>query len=171
MEPWLESLSHPCENPRVADISVGLDQVLYLLEQTLSSIPEEYLWNEPAPGIPSIGARVQHIIGSSSRLYTYAYDSEADPQKLARDAVNDWVPGGYSAKELISRLKETFDQIKVSLFNDEDLDAICPIGRKKIPVRRSTVLHHIVEHAAHHTGQIILLARWWKNQVTEKENS
>ncbi|WP_243664756.1 DinB family protein, partial [Rhodothermus marinus] len=43
--------------------------------------------------------------------------------------------------------------------SEAELDAVRPVGRRRLPVRRATILHHLIEHAAHHSGQLILLVR------------
>lgn len=162
MEPWLtpDDASVP---PRQGDLIKGLEQARYLLEAALREVPEEALWWEPASTAPSMGARIQHLVGASRRLSTYAFETDYDPQALAQMAEREWLPTPRSKAELLAELKAVFEEIagKVRTLDERALDELRPVGRRRLPVRRSVILHHLVEHAAHHVGQITLLARLW----------
>jgi len=163
MEPWLrpEEASVPA---RHADIIKGIEQALYLLETAVRDVPEEALWWEPAPMVASIGARIQHLIGASRRLHTYAFDAEWDPEALAEMAERDWVPAPRPKADVLREARTVFEEIieKIRTLDESALDEPRPVGRRRISVRRSVILHHLVEHAAHHVGQIFLLVRLWE---------
>jgi uncharacterized damage-inducible protein DinB len=167
MEPWLT----PDEGaiaPRQADLLKGLEQAKYLLEATVRELSEEALWWEPAPSVASIGARMQHLIGASRRLATYAFDVGYDLQALAEMAEREWQPTHRSKADLLAEVQTAFQEIaeKIRFLDERALDELRPVGRRRLPVRRAVILHHLVEHAAHHVGQIILLARLWHARST-----
>lgn len=165
MEPWLtpDDASIP---PRQGDLIKGIEQARYLLETALRELPEEAIWWEPASTVPSIGARIQHLIGASRRLGTYAFDADYDLQALAEMAERDWPPTHRSKTDLLAEVRAVFEEIaeRVRALDERALDELRPVGRRRLPVRRSVILHHLVEHAAHHVGQITLLVRLWGAQ-------
>jgi len=161
-EPWLIPDEVRGVEARRADLLKGLQQVQYWIEEALMQLSEEAaLWWEPAPGVPSIGARVQHILGASRRLAAYALDPAPDPEALAAEARMDWKPRGSSRAELLEALRQQFAALArhIETLPEAELDAVRPVGRRRLPARRATILHHLIEHAAHHSGQLILLAR------------
>jgi|DewCreStandDraft_5_1066085.scaffolds.fasta_scaffold00166_4 uncharacterized damage-inducible protein DinB len=162
MEPWLR----PDEEEvaaRQADLIKGIEQALYLLEAALRDLPEEALWWEPAPTVASIGARMQHLLGASQRLETYAFGADYDPEALAQMAEREWAPSHRSKVDLLDEARTVFGEViaRIRTLDDAALDERRPVGRRRVLVRRSVILHHLVEHAAHHVGQILLLARLW----------
>lgn len=163
MEPWLTP-DEPTISPRKADLLKGLDQVLYLLETYLQGLPDEALWWTPAPDVPPIGARLQHVVGASSRLATYALEEDYDPNALAALAEQDWATTGRPKTDLLTEVRQTLTGIRGRILTlpDEALDEPRPVGRRRIPVRRAGILHHLIEHAAHHVGQVVLLVHLWE---------
>lgn len=163
MEPWLAP-DDPEVPPRKADLLKGLDQVLHLLETTLGDLPEEAIWWTPAPTVPPVGARLQHIAGASYRLAAYALEANPGAEALAAMARRDWTVTHRPRAELMAEVRRVFTRIReqVEGLAMEALDERRPVGRRQIPVRRSAILHHLVEHAAHHTGQVVLLVRLWE---------
>ena len=167
IEPWLIPDEARGMEARRVDLLKGLQQVQHWIEAALMQLPEEAaLWWEPAPGVPSIGARVQHILGASRRLAAYALDPAPDPEALAAEARTDWTPRGSSRAELLERLRQQFAELarRIETLPEAELDAVRPVGRRRLPVRRATILHHLIEHAAHHSGQLILLARLYAHR-------
>lgn len=170
MEPWLrpDEVAEPYDRAahHSRDLLKSLEQAYYWLRQHVEATPEEALWWEPAPGIPSIGARLHHVLRASERLAMYAFGEALDYEALAADAARDWAPQQRPKSELLAALHDTFHRIR-QLFHDlppEALLRLCPVGRRRIPVRCSTILHHIAEHAAYHAGQLILVLHLWQAQ-------
>ncbi len=166
-EPWLTPDEARGAEARRADLLKGLQQVQHWIEEALHQLPEEAaLWWEPAPGVPSIGARVQHILGASRRLAAYALDATPDPEVLAAEARTDWIPRGGSREELLEAIRQQFTALarRIEALSESELDAVRHVGRRWLPVRRATILHHLIEHAAHHSGQLILLVRLYPHR-------
>ncbi|SHL07773.1 DinB family protein [Rhodothermus profundi] len=166
-EPWLIPDERQGPDARRADLLKGLQQVRVWIEAALDQLPEEAaLWWEPAPGIPSIGARVQHILRASRRLAAYALDPAPDPEALAAEARLDWLPRAIALAPLRQELRQQFEELarRIEALSDAALDEIRYVGRRRLPVRRATILHHLIEHAAHHSGQLILLARLYRHR-------
>ncbi|MEN3027034.1 MAG: DinB family protein [Chlorobiota bacterium] len=170
MEPWLRPLqtaeSRAPDELHVLDLLTSLEQAYYWLRSHIEAIPAEALWWEPAPNIPSIGTRLQHVIRSSKRLAAYALSPAPDYEALSEEAQRDWIPEPTSKEELLAELAATFSELRsrVEALTASALSQECFVGRRRIPVRRSAILHHIAEHAAYHAGQLILLLRLWQAQ-------
>ena len=141
-----------------------LEQALFWVNDFMEKVPEEALWWQPDPSITAIGTRLQHIIGSSERLAAYAFDPNPDPAALAEKAKADWVPSHRPKAELTDAFRGIIADVQARLRAAEPgaLDEIRPIGRKRIPVRRAAIVHHIAEHANLHAGQLVLLLRLWQ---------
>lgn len=168
MEPWLRPDDTTGPDDGAAqhhrDLLTSLAQAHYWLRQHVEATPDEALYWEPAPGIPSIGARLHHVLRASERLATYAFVEAPDYEQLAADASQDWTPPRCSKSELLAAVDGTFERIRQHLqgLSPEALPHLRAVGRRRIPVRCSTILHHIAEHAAYHAGQLILLLRLWQ---------
>ncbi|MCS7312895.1 MAG: DinB family protein [Acidobacteria bacterium] len=169
MEPWLTP-DEPTVSPRKADLLKGLDQVGYILETYLRDLPDEALWWTPDVHVPSIGARLQHIIGASLRLATYALEDGYDPDVLAAQAPQDWVATGRSKADLLSEIHRTLTDIRARIvaLPDEALDEARPVGRRRIPGRRAAIRHQLVQHAAHHPRQVAHQTRLGKHGTSGK---
>lgn len=163
MEPWLVP-DEASALPRQTDLIKGIEQARYLLEAAVRDLPEDAVWWEPAATVASIGTRMQHLLGASQRLATYAFEADYDLETLARMAERDWHPTHRSKAELLQQLRATFEEImgKIRSLDERALDELRPVGRRRLPVRRAVILHHLVEHAAHHVGQITVLVRLWE---------
>ncbi|GBD07488.1 hypothetical protein HRbin21_01317 [bacterium HR21] len=169
MEPWLRPDDAEAADPteyHFLDLFKSLEQAFYWLREHLEATPADALWWEPAPGIPSIGSRIHHVICSSERLATYAFSRNPDYEALAAEAQHDWtLPEPLPSKEdLLADLEALHEGIRqrLRLLAPDALYRQRYVGRRRIPVRRSTILHHIAEHAAYHAGQLILVLRLWQ---------
>jgi uncharacterized damage-inducible protein DinB len=179
MEPWLRPDGEEAAELtdltelHIADVHKSLEQALYWLREHIEATPEEALWWEPAPGVPSIGARLHHVIHASERLATYAFAEEPDYEALAAEARRDWTPPAMTKAELLAGLEKVFNGIQQQLqqLSSDAFYRRCFVGRRRIPVRRSTILHHIAEHAAYHAGQLIVVLRLWQAQHAASTNA
>ncbi|GEM_PF-114210 len=176
MEPWLrpeEEAPADLMEYHLLDLVKSLEQARHWLHEHTEAVPEEALWWEPAPGVPSIGARLYHIIHSSERLATYAFSRNPNYEELAAEAAHDWTPPRMSKEELLRDLDTVFSSIQERLqwLARDALYRQRYVGRRRIPVRRSTILHHIAEHAAYHAGQLIVLLRLWQAQQRSPEDA
>lgn len=113
---------------------------------------------------------MQHILGSCRRLAAYALEPATDPEALAAEARGDWTPQGGARDQLWQTLQQQFAELtrQIEQLSEAALDAVCFVGRRRVPVRRAIILHHLIEHAAHHSGQLILLVRLYAQRPTER---
>ncbi len=159
MEPWMATA-----NSRAESILVGLRQAAYLLERALEGLPREAIWWEPAQGIPGIGPRVRHLVRAGRRLLAYARNEALDREALARQAQEDFSETWESAEPLLEEVRRFAEEVRafVEGLREGEWAEICAVGRKRVPVSRALILHHLVEHTAHHVGQVLLLRRLWE---------
>jgi len=101
-------------------------------------LSEEAFWWQPKEGANPIGGLVRHITGSSLRLGSYALGLPL-PEWAKRG--REWeLQGEKEPKEA-------------------DLSALVRVGNQGVEAPRAHVLHHLVEHAQHHAGQVIYASK------------
>ncbi|MFN4071845.1 MAG: DinB family protein [Thermus sp.] len=153
--PFLEALE-PGVSPGVSAWIKGLKEVEAHLHRWAFDLSEEGFWWRPKEGLNPIGGLVRHITGSSLRLLSYAFPQELpDWAKRGRE----WeLQGEPEAKEAVQvRFQEAWARL-LSAFRglrEEDLAQEVPVGTQGLRAPRAHILHHLVEHAQHHAGQII----------------
>ena len=78
-------------------------------------------------------------------------------------AEREWAPSQRAKAELLDEARTVFGEgiARIRTLEDAALDERRPVGRRRVLGRRAVILHHLGEHAAHHVGQIRLLARVW----------
>ncbi|TFU15932.1 DinB family protein [Thermus tengchongensis] len=153
--PFLEPLE-PGVPPAVSAWIKGLKEVEAHLEKWAFDLGEEAFWWRPKEGTNPIGGLVRHIAGSSLRLLSYAFPQELpDWAKKGRE----WeLLGEPEAKErVVARFREAWARL-LSAFGglrEEELAQEVSVGTQGLKAPRAHLLHHLVEHAQHHAGQVI----------------
>ncbi|MFD3005672.1 DinB family protein [Thermus tengchongensis] len=153
--PFLEPLE-PGVPPAVSAWIKGLKEVEAHLEKWAFDLGEEAFWWRPKEGVNPIGGLVRHIAGSSLRLLSYAFPQELpDWAKKGRE----WeLLGEPEAKErVVARFREAWARL-LSAFGglrEEELAQEVSVGTQGLKAPRAHLLHHLVEHAQHHAGQVI----------------
>ncbi|WP_022798639.1 DinB family protein [Thermus islandicus] len=153
--PFLEPLV-PGVPPAVSAWIQGLKEVALHLERWAFDLEEEAFWWRPKGGANPIGGLVRHITGSSLRLGAYAL-----PLRLpdwARKGREWELQGEPEPKEVVvARFREAWEALLPALreLKEEDLGKPVLVGSQGVEAPRAHVLHHLVEHAQHHAGQVI----------------
>ncbi|MER3451520.1 MAG: hypothetical protein C4300_05205 [Thermus sp.] len=142
--------------PAVSAWVRGLEEVEEHLRKWAFELSEEAFWWRPAPGLNPIGGLVRHILGSSHRLLRAGLPGELPEwARLGRE----WeLQGPLEPKELVLERFEAAWPRLVSEFRGlagEDLARPVRVGQLGAEAPLAHVLHHLVEHAQHHAGQII----------------
>lgn len=184
MEPWLSSDNSNSINFYTANLFKSIKQANYWIQHHLESLPREALWWQPVEGISAIGSRVEHVIFVSRALAMLAFSPDFSPITPPTQKYGGWEVSYRSKKNLLRDITSALEQIqeKLSSSSEKELreelvldvkQLTPPEGQEelnsykedlKIPIRRVVVLHHIVEHAAYHAGQLIVVRRLWESK-------
>lgn len=142
--------------PAVSAWVRGLEEVEEHLRKWAFGLSEEEFWWRPASGLNPIGGLVRHILGSSYRLLRAGLPGEVPGfATLGRE----WEPQGPLEPKLI--VLERFEAAWPGLISEfkglagADLSRMVRVGQLGVEAPLAHVLHHLVEHAQHHAGQII----------------
>lgn len=125
-----------------------------------SALTPEQLLARPA-GAPSLLFHLQHLAGSTERLFTYARGeslTEDQRQTLEAEGRPNSKP---SLAALLSCVDTTIERAMTQLREtpeDTLLDART-VGRLQLPSTVLGLLMHAAEHASRHVGQIVTTAR------------
>ncbi|MCG8608151.1 hypothetical protein MJD09_24595 [bacterium] len=184
MEPWLTPDSSESSDDERRNLHKSLDQVKYWIQFHLESVPREALWWQPAEQIPSIGMRIEHIVFGTRALGVLAFDPDYSPITPPTQNSAGWTTTFRAKKALIRDLATAIEEIKekLSVTSTDELekDVVLNVEMLTPPeakgrlrsfkgdmdprIRRSVIMHHIVDHTAFHAGQLILLLRLWEAQ-------
>jgi uncharacterized damage-inducible protein DinB len=145
-----------------------LDDVRRVTLKGIKGLTKEQLFQPPIPGEYPAGAYLMHFgeadlawleIASGEkqpeelkkRLYSNCwYDpSESPAPPAAAPEVEDYIGAITEARE---RIKKYFAKLK-----DEELEEEVSTSKRK--VSRKWILYHLIEHEAHHRGQMFMLIR------------
>lgn len=140
----------------------GLEGVEGILERWADGLDPDGFWWVQGAEINPVGGLVRHIGGSSIRLLCYAQGREL-PEAVQAGGKVELAPTGEPPAEVMAtcraRLAEVAEALKA--LRPEDLDVMREVGRKKLPVRAVSILHHLLEHAHEHAGQVIVSRKIW----------
>ena len=153
--PFLEPLE-PGVSPAVSAWIKGLKEVALHLDKWAFYLPEEPFWRRPKEGANPIGGLVRHIAGSSLRLAHYALGVELP--EWARKGREWELLGAPEPKEAVeARFREAWEVLLAAFRRGEEaaLAEVLRVGHLGAEAPRAHVLHHLVEHAQHHAGQVI----------------
>ncbi|MCS6869673.1 MAG: DinB family protein [Thermus sp.] len=153
--PFLEPLV-PGVPPAVSAWIRGLEEVALHLEGWAFDLPEEAFWWRPKEEANPIGGLVRHIAGSSLRLGAYALGLGL-PGWATRG--REWELRGEAEPKavVVARFREAWDGLLAAFreVREEALAEEVAVGHLGVRAPRAHVLHHLVEHAQHHAGQVI----------------
>ncbi len=163
--PWLRG-AVPGIPPLLQPVAHALIDSIEHVERALTELPGHQLWFR-MNGAASVGFHVQHLAGSTDRLFTYARGEElSDAQRAALRAEQEQEQDGAlpAADVLLARWRDVVDrsldqlrQTDESTLTDERL-----VGRAQLPSTVLGVLFHAADHAARHTGQIVTTVKMIK---------
>jgi uncharacterized damage-inducible protein DinB len=144
----------------------ALEDVRADLKGALTGLSPDLLDRDPGQGAPTIGALVCHI-GMAEAWYVgkiWRKEPIAEAWKRVFDAglldKNPLASRGLPLVESLATLDAIREQTRLALMKttDAEMDR-ATIETKRGPATLRWMLHHLVEHEAHHRGQIALLRR------------
>ena len=130
------------------------------IRAALLTIPADRLWWRPHESANSAGNLMLHLAGNVRQWIVSGVGGAPDVRE--RDAEFDERDGrGHTHASLLERLDGACLDADAVLAT---LDADTLLAPRNIQGRETTVcsaVYHVVEHFSGHTGQIILLAKWF----------
>jgi uncharacterized damage-inducible protein DinB len=141
----------------------GLEDVEETVVKWSEGLNAEGFWWTPGDGLNSIGGLIRHIGGASERLTRYA-QGRPIPEELRRSAAQELSATAEAPEVILSAFYGSFSSVRAALSDlpPEALQAVHPVGRAAVPTKAAFILHHLVEHAQHHAGQVIVTRKLWK---------
>jgi uncharacterized damage-inducible protein DinB len=139
----------------------SLVQAKHDLRATASGLTDAELWRSPG-GAASIGFHLRHIAGSADRLLKYAQGQALSAEQMAALKVEQ-VTGEPrpNVGQLLDDIDTVIDRVlaEVRSTPDDQLSAVRPVGRARIPSTTIGLLFHIAEHTQRHIGQVVATAK------------
>ncbi len=129
---------------------------------TWAEVPTEGFWWVPGAEMNPIGGLVRHISGSSERLLCYALGQPLSDH-LKGMVGNELKATREPPGQMLGEFAGTLERIREVLrkLQPAGLETVRLVGRKEVPVKAAFILAHLVEHANHHAGQIIVTHKLW----------
>ena len=126
-----------------------------------ASLTDVDLWTRPG-GAASLGFHLQHIVGATDRLLTYARGEQLnDAQKTAMRA--EGTPGhlGSTPEALIAAVQQSMASAIDVLRRTppESVTDVRGVGRAGLPTTVLGLLFHAAEHSQRHAGQLTTTAK------------
>ena len=165
--------TEPKLDPQLSLLWWMLEDVRKVTLKGIDGLSKEQLFQPPIEGEYPVGAYIMHLAEAEvfwlqvlkgtkidkeikKRIY---YDSWMDPSKS--DAESPKAP--LEINEYLEAIKEVRELLKEYLFSikDSDLDEFVVQQRKdgEHKILRKWIIYHLIEHEAHHRGQMMLLIR------------
>ncbi|GAB6876168.1 DinB family protein [Thermaerobacter litoralis] len=141
----------------------GLQEVREMADRWAGDLEADAFWWVPGAAMNPIGGLLRHIAGSSLRLLCYAV-GEPVPDELRARAREELPPSPeLEPAAVLRQFHEEMGRVqdRILRLTDADLAATRTVGRQQVPAEAAFILHHLVEHAQHHMGQIIVLRKLW----------
>jgi uncharacterized damage-inducible protein DinB len=143
----------------------GLEDIEESLTQWTKELTNEGLWWQPEPELNSIGGLIKHMLGASERLLHYA-QGQGVSEAMRATAATELQASDETVSDLLAEAQSSLAGISDALkqFSETDLNTMQAVGQKKVPCKVAFILHHLVEHAQLHMGQIMLIRKLWDKQ-------
>ena len=144
----------------------GLEDVRETADRWAGGLSAEAFWWVPGPQLNSIGGLLRHIAGASLRLMHYAVGEPLPAELLERAQRELQAEPGREPAQVLAEFHQDLARVQDRILGlgEADLGVVRELGRKRIPLEAAFILHHLVEHAQHHAGQIIVLRKLWDAQ-------
>lgn len=130
------------------------------LERFVADLEQDGYWWVPTSEVNAIGCLVRHIGGSSLRLLHYA-QGRMPADELREEGASDFVPTGEPGAEVYRVCRERLATVRAGLeaLRPEEFGLVREVGRKRVPVRTTIIVQHLLEHGHSHAGQVITMRK------------
>jgi uncharacterized damage-inducible protein DinB len=156
-------------SPEIGFYLSAWEKVRAGLRETVCDLSVEELSRRVLPGAHQIGALILHL-GESEAGWIHSIIAERELDEREKKFVHwydttetDFAEKGYGAQNCIERIDEISRMSRRILlqFGDDDLEKLFGYDRdgRRIEVSLRWILCHLLEHEAHHNGQISMLKR------------
>lgn len=126
------------------------------IERCLEQLTDEQVWWRANPESNSIGNLLLHLCGNARQWLVSGLGGETDRRVRQREFDERTM---ISRRELLSRLRETLDEVDTVLANF-DCERILDQHRiQDLEVTALEAIFHVIEHFSMHTGQIIYITK------------
>ncbi len=147
----------------------SLEEVEETVLKWSAGLESEGFWWTPGADVNSIGGLVRHIGGASERLMRYA-QGQPIPEELRRSGAQELSAASERPEVVLDAFYGSLSSIKAEMsdLTPEALQALHPVGRAAVPTKAAFILHHLIEHAQHHAGQLIVMRKLWNLRAEEE---
>lgn len=145
----------------ISNACFRMEESLRMIGIALGKITEDQLWQKPNSSLNSIGNLILHLCGNMTQ---YGITSLKDTKDYRNRDAEFETDGGFNKQEIFALLKQTVDEVKVTLTNvstDRLLSYRNVQGFDFSGIGNSM---HVVEHFSYHTGQIA----FWVKQLLDR---
>lgn len=162
--------SHPGLSTGIGYYLSGMEEVRSQVAAAVKDIPDDLIGKPAFLGAHSIGALVLHI-GEAEWFWMQMVVAGRQLTDEIRNApywdilddVDAVARNGYTATFCLQEVEKIRNLTRDVLFsyNDKDLERIITFERPDKPSVHNLrwILHHLIDHEAHHKGQIFMLKR------------
>lgn len=159
MDPFLYG-DVPGTDPQTSAWLRGLQHLEEVLDRWVADLEPEGYWWLPSESVNPIGSLVRHIGGASLRLLHYA-EGRMPPEALIVEGRTDFEPSGAPGKELYEECMQRLRVVRagIAALEPSEFSAVREVGRKRIPVRTTIIVQHLLEHGHAHAGQVIIVRK------------
>lgn len=136
-----------------------MDEQLPRIEQCVTLLGEERIWQRPSEGSNSAGNLILHLVGNTTQWILTEFTGVSDRRQRQAEFSDS---GGICAAELVQHLRDTYlkacdivDKVTIEqMLENRTIQGYSESGL-------SAILH-VLEHCSGHAGQIYA----WTKQVT-----
>lgn len=146
----------------------GLEEVREMTDRWAGDLSTRGFWWTPGEKVNPIGCLVRHIAGASLRLMHNAL-GEPIPKELIERRKREFQPDNEDPASVLTQFHQELAivQDRISALTDPELEAVRDVGRLGAKTEAAFIWHHLVEHAQHHVGQIIVMRKLWNVSAGE----
>jgi len=159
MDPFLQGDVQGVDAQRSAWLR-GLEHLEQVLARWTDGLDADGYWWTPADELNPIASLVRHIGGSSLRLLRYAQGT-MPTDALRQEGAHDFDRTGTDGAAVYALCRDRLREVRQGLLalGPADYVLVREVGRKRVPVRTTIIVQHLLEHAHAHAGQVVVMRK------------